>query len=33
MAYLGNVLLTELQGPIWPGESRDNINANYPSWS
>ena len=32
-AYLANVFLTKVQGPIWPGESRDNINPNYPSWS
>ena len=31
--YIANVFLTKLQGPIWPGESRDNINPNYPTWS
>ena len=28
-AYLGNVLLTELQGPILPWKSRDHINPNH----
>ena len=32
-AYLANVFLTKLQGPILPGESRDKINPNYPPWS